>query len=289
MRAVGWPGRSPQQVDVHLRAPRQGGHPSMPGRARWVAVPLVMVLWTVAACDVALSGFREEASDTWTKSYPLSEGGTVEIVNTNGFVDVSAGTGSTVEVTAVRVARAATPDAAKELLAKVTIREEVSPDRVKLGAEYPRTGLGGGGVEVRYTVKVPASAQVALTTTNGRLSVTDVKGPATLGTTNGEISARNLGGPVKASTTNGAIDLQLASLAGDVDLETTNGSISLTLPADAKASLSARCTNGSISVDGIRMEELERSRRRLEARLNGGDGPKIALETTNGGIEVRAG
>lgn len=254
------------------------------GRRFAAAVPLVAVLTVSAGCDLAVSGHREEFQDTWTRTYTLTEGGRLDIENTNGFIDVSVGTGNAVQVSVQRVAKAASEEAAKELLSKVTMKEEITPERVHLYSERPRQGFSmGGGVELRYTVKVPAFAQVELTNTNGRVSVADVKGAAVIGTTNGEINARNFGGTLKATTTNGGIEVELASLVSDVRLETTNGGVTVKLPADAKASLSARCTNGGIDVEGLTVEEVEKSRRRLEARLNGG-GPRVDVETTNGGI-----
>ncbi len=259
--------------------------PVHPGRARLLAAPLAALLLATAGCDLALSGFREEESDVWTRSYPLSPAGRVEITTTNGFIDVTAGDGRTVEVKAVRVARAATKQAARELLDKLAIREEVTPDQVKLTAERPRTGMGGG-TEVRYTVTVPRTAHVAFTSTNGRISVSGVQGEATLGTTNGEIEARDLAGRVKASSTNGSVTLDLAALADSVSASTTNGAVVVKVPADARASVSARWTNGGFEASGLSMEEVEKSRRRFEGRLNGG-GSRIELETTNGGITVQ--
>jgi DUF4097 and DUF4098 domain-containing protein YvlB len=136
-------------------------------------------------------------------------------------------------------------------------------------------------------VKVPARTKVLLTTTNGQIEVVDVKAAAHLETVNGRINARGLGGEVKASTVNGGVDIGLASLTSDVSVETTNGGVTVRLPSDAKAVLLGRTTNGGLSVDGLQVEEVERSRRRLEARLNGG-GNRIEAETTNGGITFTA-
>ena len=58
---------------------------------------------TLGACDLAFSGFKEQATDTWTKKYPLSAGGRLEVKNTNGFIRVEAVSGDQVEVTAERV------------------------------------------------------------------------------------------------------------------------------------------------------------------------------------------
>jgi DUF4097 and DUF4098 domain-containing protein YvlB len=256
-------------------------------------LPLVAALSLTAACDIALSGAREEATETVTRSFPLSPGGTLDIATTNGRIEVVAGTGSTVEVTAVKVAKAATKEGAAELLKKLQIKEEVSADLIKLRAERdggkgPSLNGWGTSTEVRYSVKVPANTKVLLATTNGQIDVVDVKAGSQLETVNGQINAHGLAGQVKASTVNGEVDVALASVTADVNVETTNGGVTVRLPADAKALLLGRTTNGGLHVDGLQVDEVEHSRRRLEAKLNGG-GVRIEAETTNGGITFTAG
>jgi DUF4097 and DUF4098 domain-containing protein YvlB len=81
------------------------------------------------------------------------------------------------------------------------------------------------------------------------------------------------------------VDIALAALTGDVNVETTNGGVTVRLPGDAKAVLLGRTTNGGLKVDdGLSVEEVEKSRRRIEARLNGGGDHRVEAETTNGGI-----
>jgi DUF4097 and DUF4098 domain-containing protein YvlB len=264
----------------------------MPRLRDVAALPLVAALSLTAACDIALSGAREEATETVTLSFPISTAGTLDITTTNGRIEVAAGTAPTVEVKAVKVAKAATKEGAEELLKKLQIKQEVTADLVKLRAERdggngPNLHSWGTSAEVRYFVKVPAGTKVLLTTTNGEIEVVDVKAAATLETVNGRINARGLGGEVKASTVNGGVDIALASLTGDVSVETTNSGVTVRVPADAKAVLLGRTTNGGLSVDGLDVEEVERSRRRLEAKLNGG-GKRIEAETTNGGITFTA-
>ena len=265
----------------------------MPRLRALAALPLVAALSLTAACDIALSGAREEATETVTRSFPLSAGGTLDIATTNGRIEIVGGTGSTVEVKAVKVAKAATKEGAEDLLKKLQIKEEVTADLVKLRAE--RDGGKGGptltgwgtSAEVRYYVKVPANTKVVLNTTNGQIEVENVTASAQMETVNGQINARGLGGDIKASTVNGGVDIALAAVTGDVSVETTNGGVTVRLPGDAKALLLGRTTNGGLSVDGLQVEEVERSRRRLEARLNGG-GRRIEAETTNGGITFTA-
>ena len=107
----------------------------MPRLRALAALPLVAALSLTAACDIALSGAREEATETVTRSFPLSPGGTLDIATTNGRIEVVAGSGPTVEVKAVKVAKAATKEGAADLLKKLQIKEEVTADLVKLRAE----------------------------------------------------------------------------------------------------------------------------------------------------------
>jgi DUF4097 and DUF4098 domain-containing protein YvlB len=264
-----------QRLPAHVRA--------------FAALPLAAALSLTAACDIALSGAREEATETITRSFPLSAGGTVDISTVNGRIEVVAGTTPTVEVKAIKTAKAATKEGAQDLLKKFEIKEEVSPSLVKLRAEKRSSdgpSLNGWrtSVEVRYVVQVPASAKVVLSTTNGHIEVVDVKAAASLETVNGTIEGRGLGGEIKASTVNGGVNISVAALTGDVAVETTNGGVTVRLPTDDKALLVGRTTNGGLDVDGLQVEEVERSRRRLEARLNGGGDHRVSVETTNGGI-----
>ena len=89
--------------------------------------------WPAATCRSAHLSAR--ATDEWTHTYPLAPGGEIRIVNTNGRIDVEGVDGSTVEVRAERIARGATDAAARELLPRIVIKEDVKPDRVSLETE----------------------------------------------------------------------------------------------------------------------------------------------------------
>ncbi len=251
-----------------------------------LAAPLFGFL---AGCEMAVGPHASQASETWTHTYPLAAGGEVQIVNTNGRVEVEGVEGSTLEIRAERIARAATEEGARQLLPRIAIKEDVTPDRVSVQTERMAGFMIGAGFEVRYHVKAPKLATVRATTTNGQIGVTALGGKLIAQTTNGGVSAKDLSGGVEARTTNGGVSVELASLgAGKVELETTNGGVTLTLPESAKANLAASCTNGGIDVSGVKVETTgEQTRRRVEGRINGG-GTSIELRTTNGGIRVRS-
>jgi DUF4097 and DUF4098 domain-containing protein YvlB len=258
-------------------------------RRRLLGLALALALPFAAACDI-VGGFdgRERATEPWNKTYQIAAGGRVEITNINGKIELTGSDTDKVEVNAEKVGRGATPEAAREALKRIEIREDVSPGRIHVETKLQHVaGFNTGGGEVRYTVRVPVGASVKLETVNGGIEVENVAGLAELETTNGGIVARRVGGALKASTTNGGVEAEVEKLAADgVQMECVNGGLRLTLPKDAGADIDARVVNGGINVDGLDVESHgERSRRRLEGRVNGG-GPKVRIEGTNGGIRI---
>ena len=257
-------------------------------RVRAAALVLPILLVASSGCDLAMVDYKQKETAEWRKTYELQPGGRVEISNVNGKIDVQPGSGNTVEVVALKSARAASTEAARQALDRIEIQENVSPGDVRIQTRMQRSGalFSGGNLQVEYTVRVPAGADVKFSTVNGGIEITGLTGRINAETTNGGIKARDISGPIEASTTNGGVEVDIARLAEPgVKLGCTNGGIRLRLPGDAKATISARITNGGIDTSGLQLETSESSRRRLDGRLNGG-GTRIDIEGTNGGIRV---
>ena len=260
------------------------------------ALPVVLVAalaFGTAACDVNIGGgdfnlgvVSGRATDEWSRKYQVASGGRFEVVNVNGQVQVEQATGGDIEVRAERIAKASTDEAAKELLGKVEIAETRTADGLKLETRAPKN-WGRGGVEVKYFVKVPSGIKVSARTTNGGIKLLNIANEVLASTTNGGVSGEGLTGAVDASTTNGGISLALGGVAqGGVKAETVNGGVVVSVPRDAKADVRASVVNGGLSVGDLPVETIgERSRRRLEGKLNGG-GPLIVIGAVNGGVRL---
>jgi hypothetical protein len=266
----------------------------MPRRARAAAIvlPLALAGASVAStgCDLAMHHYSEKQTAEWRKTYELRPGGRIEIRNINGKIDVQPSGSNTVEIVAEKSANGASVEAAREALAGIDIQESASPNDIRIVTKMSRMGgglFGGGNQSVHYTVKVPASVEATFSTVNGGVQISGLKGRVTAEATNGGIKAVDISGPIDASTTNGGVEVDLASVADSgIKLGCVNGGIELKLPSTAKANISARVSNGGINASGLQMETIgESSKRRLEARLNGG-GPQIELSGTNGSIRI---
>jgi hypothetical protein len=245
-----------------------------------------------AACDVNLGNgdfslglVSGQATDTWTRNYTVAAGGRFEVVNVNGLVQVEPGTGPGIEIRAERRAKASSDEAAKELLGKVQMLEDVKADAVRVEARPPKTFRGG--VDIKFFVKVPAGLNVIARTVNGGIKLINVPNDIEASTTNGGVEAEQVSGTLRVSTTNGGVRLALSGLGkGGLRAETVNGGVNVEMPRDAKANISAHVVNGGLGVDNLQLETIgEQTRRRVEGKLNGG-GPPIELGTTNGGIHL---
>jgi DUF4097 and DUF4098 domain-containing protein YvlB len=276
---------------MNIAVHRKGAIPLFRGlrsKKRYGLLLLVPIVFALAGCDMHLHDLSARATDEWTRSYSLKAGGEVRIVNTNGKIDIEGIDGSTVEVRAERIARGSTDAAARELLPRIVIKENATPERVSLETERISGIMIGAAYEVRYHVRAPKNAAINVTNTNGQVVLTGLAGKVNAHTTNGGVKGDALTGGVDARSTNGQVSIDLAGLGRDpISLHTTNGGVVLTLPDTAKADVSASVTNGGISVGEFQNLDVgEKSRRRLEAKLNGG-GTSIDLQTTNGGVRLR--
>jgi hypothetical protein len=250
----------------------------------------------LSACDIAIDGHgglgfdiaAGKAQDDWTRTYKLAAGGRLEILNINGKITAEPGAGSEVEVRAQRTAKSLSDDQARELLSKIEMREEVGSDRVRVEVRAPRMN-GPSSHDISWTIKVPKGIAVDLRTVNGGVRLTALQGDVRARATNGGIVGTGLAvTSLDAAVTNGGVEIDLASAptSGSFELESVNGGVTLSLPPDSKADIAARCVNGGISVDGLDVEIVgEKTRRRLDGKLNGG-GARVSLETVNGGVKI---
>ena len=269
---------------------------------------LVVVLaagLSVAACDIKTSANGDfsfdiasgKAVDTWSRTYKVPATGRFELINVNGRITAEPTNGSELIVEGRRTAKARSDEAAKELLAKLEIREEVGESTVRVESRPPRLS-GFSGHEIEWTIKVPKGVVVDLRTTNGGVRLNDLSNDIHAKTTNGGVKGVNITpGVIEASAVNGGVEFALASpldATDSIDMETVNGGVELAMPSESKATIAARCVNGGVHVDGLEIAKEQQDndferRRRLNGTMNGG-GAKVNMSTTNGGVRlIRAG
>lgn len=247
---------------------------------------MVRHAWRAAVLSILLLGSAWTASalgitKDFDQKYPLQPGGTFELQNVNGTVEVQGWDRNEVEVHAVKTAKQRESD-----LERVSIDVTAKPGGISVSTRYPQDE--GVEVAVEYTIHVPHGADLQhLTTVNGGLKVSEVDNIEELRTVNGNIEVFEGGGPVRAHTTNGNIRIELprARRIGALTAETMNGSLLLAIPSDTQAELETRCLNGSFSSELPISMESTAAPREMHGRLGHG-GASIRLRTVNGAIRI---
>jgi len=144
---------------------------------------------------------------------------------------------------------------------------------------------------VSYEIFVPRQSDLALTASNGGISINQVAGRINFKTMNGGVSLRRVGGAVAGSTTNGGVHIELAgaSWQGEIlNVTTTNGGVSLLMPENYSAHIETSTVNGNVASDfPLNVPLTERGRLPKEISVDlGSGGPTIRAKTTNGGVHL---
>lgn len=243
-------------------------------------MPLLGVLVVLAAALVLVSpsyAYKQDLNQT----YPLEPGGSFELQNVNGSVEVNGWDRNDVGVRAVKTAHRREDD-----LGRVSIDVVAKPGAISVTTRYPQDR--GVEVAVEYDIRVPRAVRLKFVgTVNGTLRISGVENVGELRTVNGNIEVYDSAGRVAAHATNGNVHLELNRFdaAGAATAETTNGSIVLAIPPGSRADLEARCMNGDFRSELPLALESSLRPREVRGKIGGGGGA-IRLRTINGGIRV---
>jgi hypothetical protein len=256
-------------------------------------LPATLALLAVA-CDIQVNNgglsldiAEGRARDQWTRSYTVAPDGRFELEGGNGDIHVVPATGGEVVVVADREVRARTDEEAAARMKQMKMEEQVSPQLVRVSLVRAADGEPRDRVRIDYRVSVPPRTSATFATRNGNIRIENVEGRLRAESANGSIEGHGISGEAEASTVNGGITMEMAAVSGDVRLTTVNGGIRLDLPANVKATLEAETVNGGVSVaERLPLSGPARERQRVSGDLNGGGGPAIRVQTTNGGIRV---
>lgn len=254
-------------------------------------------IWALAAgllmTGLLLAGTATATTleETFDQTYAFAPGDLLELENTNGNVSIEVWDRDEIHILATKKVKVGSSEKAEAAMQELKVEVQPSAGSIRIDTIYPKrrdTWFSSISMSVRYEIKLPVSADLDVTTTNGNIDVAGVSGDLDIGTTNGNVSVADSGGRLNAHTTNGSISAELSELTAGEDMvfRTTNGGIKLSIPSETRADLVARTTNGSIETDFPVTVQGKFSRNRLEGELNGG-GASIELRTTNGSIRIR--
>ena len=142
-----------------------------------------------------------------------------------------------------------------------------------------------------YEIFVPQMTDLNMTSFNGGIDLSDVRGRIEFDAKNGGVRLIRVAGDVNGQTLNGGIQIELTGRTwegGRLDARTTNGGVTISMPENYSAHVQTGTVNGAIDSDfPVSLTVQGRIRpQNLDFNLGSG-GPLIHVSTTNGGVKLR--
>ncbi len=221
---------------------------------------------SLALCQLLLFGIESrQRGDNYKEdfhyTYNMQPGGTLDVSNFNGGVEITGWDQNSIDVSGTRYAET------EELLKLIKVEVQVSGGTARVRSVRPEGTRGNMGV--RYVIRVPRRTTLGeIVSSNGAIQAADIEGTAHLRTSNGAVSASRLKGALRAETSNGRI--QIVDLEGGVYVRTSNGGVDV---KQVRGTVDAVTTNGEVRVD------LAASK----------PGEPVHLATSNGAVQLTLG
>lgn len=141
-----------------------------------------------------------------------------------------------------------------------------------------RWGWRGSG-DVRFTIRVPRSTMLSVSTSGGSVQVSGLTGNARVRTSGGSLRAENIQGNVDLRTSGGSITAR--SVRGDVATDTSGGGITV---GDIQGNVRADTSGGRVEIDSVSGEVYARtSGGRVQVR---GAGGRVEAHSSGGPVTV---
>lgn len=215
----------------------------------------------VCAFVLCLAAATGAAAQDFQKSYNLEAGGSVEIANVSGDINLTGYDGSAVVVNAYKEGRDRD---------QVEVEDRSAAGRVELRINYPHNC--NCDASVRFEVRVPRSANLnfdKISTASGNLKAEGFTGRLHLATASGDVSVRGVGGEIKAASASGTVrvadatgTVNASSASGDVEVELTrlegtgdmrfssaSGDVHVRMPSSIDARVSMSTVSGDIETN----------------------------------------
>jgi DUF4097 and DUF4098 domain-containing protein YvlB len=144
---------------------------------------------------------------------------------------------------------------------------------------------------VSYEIFIPQNSDLSMTSFNGSINVSDVRGRIEFDAKNGGVRLTRVAGDVRGQTSNGGIHVELSGSTwegGQLDARTTNGSVIVGVPEKYSAHIQAETVNGVFDSDfPLSVNVNGRPRPRTLDFSVGSGGPVVHVSTTNGNVKFQ--
>lgn len=236
-------------------------------------------------------------SETETRYYTPMANQVIDIINSNGVITIHPTNSSNILVQAEKITYAGSDD-----LKNINFTISLQNNHIQI--KTVTTGFSAYQRVIAYTISVPNNVIVGeVSTNNGYINISDIKGDVVASSTNGQIIMKNVDGYVTATTSNGRIEItgtsgiknaktsnsqievEIYGLEDTTDIITSNSRIAVLLHPTLNITLDAQTTNSQISIQEINLNVSTMEPTHVVGKLGTGE-KHLTLQTSNSGIMI---
>jgi DUF4097 and DUF4098 domain-containing protein YvlB len=248
-------------------------------------------LFLAAAALLTSCTVGEHRDTTVERKWPAAAIHNVKIGDIDGNVTVTAGDSNEISLVAQISSRGVAPKPSEEN--QGYFRTSLSGDTLSIGRRGRhsfRVHFGffnADDVAIDYTLRVPSTVALSVTTVNGRIHTRGVDGETRAVTVNGMVDLETAGvSEVVATAVNGEVRAKFLRDFRGAHLKTVNGRIEATLPSTASFVCDLSQVNGDFEASFPLISQSSRGNRHVSGEVNGGRN-ELRISTVNGNIRVR--
>jgi hypothetical protein len=269
----------------------------------------LLTLPVLAARSNDSDRWREEERETIHKTFHVATGeNAAKLIadQVNGYVHVTGGGGSEIQVTVEKRIRAESKSDLADARKEVKLDMTQEGNSVKLYEDGPFRHDDGWrhrhySVVFECDIQVPSGASLDLHTMNGSIEVKNTTGDYKVHTMNGRVEMDDIGGTGSVETMNGGVHVAFnRNPSRESSFRTMNGSVDLYFHSDPDADFNLETMHGGVYADfdvttlptTVRGEIsgnrfVYRSGGNMKVRAGKG-GPVLSLHTMNGAIRLHS-
>jgi len=223
--------------------------------------------------DIVTEDFKGE--------YNTNYNTTLTVENSNGDVKITTYDGNTVKLDAEK----RISEKHRDELDKTDINVTEEDNEIIIETVYTEPAVNR--VTVNMEIMVPDYVNVeAVHSSNGDITIGNVKGYPTVSSSNGDVEVRGTTGISDVSSSNGDVTVEIFSLKEGVNISSSNGDIVAHILPTINVTIHMETSLGRALVSGLDLVRTLDEDDHITGTMNGG-GHEVNISSSNGDVELK--
>jgi len=194
-----------------------------------------------------------------SRTVNVGANGEIEVSNISGDITITRGGGTSAVIEAIKTARGASADEAREILALVQVDIVERGTRAEARVRYPgeelrRQNRRNLDVSVAFNIAAPEGTRIIAKSISGNINARDINGALTLETVSGSVRILSAARTATGRSISGDIEIVDTKIDGPLEAGTVSGTVRLRNMS--ARSITLNTVSGDLDIDNITADRV---------------------------------